>query len=372
METLKVKGESEFSGYSTFKEYATMDHSARVNGSLSIYTGNDLEHFQFLENYEDSTPALGVFTKPGFPAPMKLVAKNFSFTGEEMNIEGHAWFQKGLNVIEEASFQNGITAFCGAGPLNVKITSEDNTPVIGFFGRNSYSTGKFVGNGFYFDRHVGIGLDTNSTEWDFEVKGQSRMDKLISEYIHSNGLLCGNYITGDSLKIGDVRLKPSRGWYTLSVQKSESYKPLAFEAKAFSFREGSVAIGVDQAQEGIKLQVAGKILCQGDIEVASIDAEDINTKGIKTDDITVKMNDVADYVFEDNYDLKQLSEVEAYVKENKHLPGIPSASEIEANGVSLSKMTNMLLEKVEELTLHMIQLEKENKELKAQMKELMK
>lgn len=163
-----------------------------------------------------------------------------------------------------------------------------------------------------------------------------------------------------NVKISDENLVPTIGFYG----KSGFTNSGKFRASSFTFAGGPVAIGEEEIQEGVKLQVSGKILCTGDIEVASIDAEDINTKGIKTDDITVKMNDVADYVFEENYNLKQLSEVEAYVKENKHLPGIPSASEIEENGVSLSKMTNMLLEKVEELTLHMIQLEKENAALK--------
>ena len=60
------------------------------------------------------------------------------------------------------------------------------------------------------------------------------------------------------------------------------------------------------------------------------------------------------------------------MKENKHLPGIPSAAEMEENGVSLAKMSNMLLEKVEELTLHMIELKKENEALKAKFQELEK
>lgn len=111
----------------------------------------------------------------------------------------------------------------------------------------------------------------------------------------------------------------------------------------------------------------GKIECTGEFKVA-----EVNTDNIITKDIKVNMNNVADYVFEENYDLKQLSEVESYVKANKHLPGVPSASEIEANGVSLSQMTNLLLEKVEELTLHMIQLEKENQALKNRVSELEK
>ena len=62
----------------------------------------------------------------------------------------------------------------------------------------------------------------------------------------------------------------------------------------------------------------------------------------------------------------------SYVNEHKHLPGMPSAAEMDANGVSVSKMSNLLLEKVEELTLHMIKLEKENAALKARVQELEK
>ena len=69
------------------------------------------------------------------------------------------------------------------------------------------------------------------------------------------------------------------------------------------------------------MNVKGKISCEEELKVVDLDA-----KNIKTQDITVKMNDVADYVFEEDYDLKPLSEVETYVKENKHLPGIPAAT----------------------------------------------
>lgn len=73
-----------------------------------------------------------------------------------------------------------------------------------------------------------------------------------------------------------------------------------------------------------------------------------------------------DYVFEEDYDLKSLDEVETFVKANKHLPNIPSAKEIDAKGtIDLQEMTYKLLEKVEELTLYSIQLKKEIEVLKA-------
>lgn len=94
---------------------------------------------------------------------------------------------------------------------------------------------------------------------------------------------------------------------------------------------------------------------------------ELNAKGIK-----VELNNAADYVFEENYNLKSLNEVESYVKANKHLPGVPSAAEIAKNGMSVSEMSNLFLEKIEELTLHMIQLQKENEALKAKVEALEK
>jgi hypothetical protein len=62
-----------------------------------------------------------------------------------------------------------------------------------------------------------------------------------------------------------------------------------------------------------------------------------------------------DYVFEPTYNLKPLAEIEAYIKENKHLPEVPSAKVMEKNGVQLGEMNMLLLKKVEELTLYIIE-----------------
>ena len=70
-----------------------------------------------------------------------------------------------------------------------------------------------------------------------------------------------------------------------------------------------------------------------------------------------------DYVFKKGYDLKSLEEVQSYIKANGHLPNIPSAKTMESNGIDLGVMNMKLLEKIEELTLYVIQLRSENKDL---------
>lgn len=75
-----------------------------------------------------------------------------------------------------------------------------------------------------------------------------------------------------------------------------------------------------------------------------------------------------DYVFEKDYRLPSLQEVQSYIREHKHLPEIPSAKEMEADGVKVGEMNMLLLKKVEELTLYVIALEERMKEMEQEKK----
>ncbi len=70
-----------------------------------------------------------------------------------------------------------------------------------------------------------------------------------------------------------------------------------------------------------------------------------------------------DYVFEENYELRSLQDTKQYILENKHLPEIPSAKEMEETGIGLADMNMRLLRKIEELTLHQIELLEKVEEL---------
>lgn len=109
---------------------------------------------------------------------------------------------------------------------------------------------------------------------------------------------------------------------------------------------GNVGIGTSSIPSGYKLAVDGKIICE---------------------ELMVELSTSwPDYVFKPNYKLSPLSEVESFINENGHLPGIPSAEEVEANGVSVGEMNVKLMEKIEELTLYVIELQKDIDILKKQ------
>jgi hypothetical protein len=84
-------------------------------------------------------------------------------------------------------------------------------------------------------------------------------------------------------------------------------------------------------------------------------------------EVEVKANVWADYVFKKDYKLRTLEEVEKHIEEKGHLPNIPSASEVEKNGINLGEMDAKLLEKIEELTLYSIE---QNKQLQKQSYEI--
>jgi hypothetical protein len=90
--------------------------------------------------------------------------------------------------------------------------------------------------------------------------------------------------------------------------------------------------------------------------------------GILTDSIRVALsNQWADYVFDENYKLKPLHELEQFIAVNKHLPNIPNAQEVKEKGINLAEINVKLLEKTEELTLYIIQ---QNKQIEQQHKRL--
>jgi len=110
------------------------------------------------------------------------------------------------------------------------------------------------------------------------------------------------------------------------------------------YNNGPVSIGALYHDTNYQLAVKGKILTEG---------------------VTVKLySNWPDYVFEPDFDLRPLSEVEAYIMAHKHLPEVPSAKEVKEKGQDIGDIQVTLLKKMEEMTLYMIEMKKEIELLK--------
>lgn len=83
-------------------------------------------------------------------------------------------------------------------------------------------------------------------------------------------------------------------------------------------------------------------------------------------EINVQLTAFPDYVFDKAYRLQSLESLERFIKQNKHLPGVPTAKEIASDGANLAELSKIQMEKIEELTLYVIELKKEVDELKKQ------
>jgi len=92
---------------------------------------------------------------------------------------------------------------------------------------------------------------------------------------------------------------------------------------------------------------------------------------ITSEEIKVEVVNPPDYVFDETYNLLSLKETEAYINQNHHLPEVPSAAEMQANGVELGKMNMLLLQKIEELTLYMIEQQKKGDDQSVRIDQLM-
>jgi hypothetical protein len=94
---------------------------------------------------------------------------------------------------------------------------------------------------------------------------------------------------------------------------------------------------------------------------------------IRSKEVKVESNVLwPDYVFTPSHKLRTLGEVEQFIKANGHLPEIPKAEDVDKEGINLGEMQTKLLQKVEELTLYMIEMKKENEQLKKEIEELKK
>jgi hypothetical protein len=256
-------------------------------------------------------------------------------------------------------------------------------PISYCFGQNSLPASGNVGIGIgapvpekFYVREEGLLRPTfesiTSVKWlrtnmDFKRSRGTIATKLAVEYndklgsIYFQGYDGANYI--ESSEIGGIAEGVSAG-----VVKSGIY---------FGTNDGTDAIN-NLPKTRMYITASGNVLINpktnsgGNLLPESANGEGkLQVSGlIRAKEVKVETNNWPDFVFAKGYKLATLSEIEQQIKRNGHLPGIPSATEAEKNGIELGEMNKKLLQKIEELTLYLIDMKKENEQQNKEIKAL--
>ncbi len=117
-----------------------------------------------------------------------------------------------------------------------------------------------------------------------------------------------------------------------------------------------------------------RVATSGNVGIGTTNpTEKLSVNGtIRSKEVKVETSSWPDYVFEDDYNLRSLEEIEKFIKANNHLPEVPSAKEVEENGVELGMMNTLLLKKIEELTLYLLEQKEVNEALAKRIEKLEK
>lgn len=224
-------------------------------------------------------------------------------------------------AVENAVYLKTANYYTGA----VKaIGTGINTARLGLF---AYSSGASTGLKEYLsitdDGNVGVGTVTPAFKMD--VAGRMRLRT------EAGGNTAGFWLDGTTLA--------TRGFIgTLDDNRIGFYGGGTGWGFLYDVTDGTIGIGTTQKATGYLVNVGGKVI-----------AEEVRVQ---------LRGSWPDYVFEKKYPLASITEFEKYIEQHQHLPGIQSAGEIKKEGFDLGEMNKQLLEKVEELSLYIIQLNK--------------
>ena len=180
-----------------------------------------------------------------------------------------------------------------------------------------------------------------------------------------------NYGTGVTISNAHINLVGDGPW----SNQIRFYRRNVGGIKHMIFDEGpslTIQPGTDAGGSGI-VRIAGRLQVGNGNAPAGYGMY-VQT-GILTERIkvaTINSSDWMDKVFSKGYKLMSLKELDEFISKNKHLPEMPSGEDVEKNGLDLAQMDAKLLQKVEELTLHLIELSKKVEILEAENKKLKK
>jgi hypothetical protein len=219
-----------------------------------------------------------------------------------------------------------------------------------------------VANDVIVDGNIGVGTATPTSP--LHIVGESHLDGNVGIGTAPTGFRLD--VSGDSRISGNVGIGTAPSGFRLDVSGT---------ARITGNEQVGGNLGLGTAPSSFRLDVNGQSNFSDRVRIAtssfptSADYELVVGGGIMAEEVRVNLQPWPDYVFADDYRLTPLAEVEQYIAANRHLPGVASARTVETEGLDLGQMQKAQMEKLEELFLHVIALEKRVKELEAQLQQ---
>jgi hypothetical protein len=285
-------------------------------------------------------------------------------SGPQTNFLGNSTLQIQQNTNVETSlgiWQNGeASALIGSKPND----------------KNFYITNNYISTGGLGYANHSITLDYNGNVGIGTTNPQAKLD--VGTFINDGkiGIILGRLTEGNSTETGTYLGVKGYGTQLENYDGKSFSIEHYFYGKSNSsinfFRGDSVTSGFITFNTDVNTEKM-RINANGNVSIGTTKKDTTNALltvngTIHAKEVKVDLDIPADFVFHPTYKLKPLPEVEQYVKTNSHLPEIPSASEVRKNGMNIGEMQNKLLQKIEELTLYVIEQQKQIDQLKLELK----
>jgi hypothetical protein len=258
------------------------------------------------------------------------------------------------------------------------LTAKNATITNGLTAGNATIENTLITNNLSISGNLGLG--TSIPEQKLHVKdGNIQITRTSNTNLEKSAIVfnySGEPILLPAIKWGIEYVNSSTDGYGLNFWKSsynngpqqdgDDSKGWVYSSMMFFSTNNNIGIGTTNPQK--KLDVAGSFKAESATitDMLTADRVGVNTMLCAKEIKVQRTSCWPDYVFSKNYKLLPLSEVEQFINQNQHLPNIPSAAEVEANGVNVGEMNALLLQKVEELMLYILDLQKQINELKKQ------